>query len=246
MKKSFFFISFIIFIATTSTLSAQTFGFGCLGLSGFYSGYGVNTYEATGLNQNLKLTFPQVGSSSVPEFTQGQGFRAGANILRAQFDNVFFTAKGFFQFSKESKSYDITGTVEPSKTEYELSSNHWGIGIDFGFPIFSFLDLKLAEGGITFYNIEFKEKSFTGGIEVSETVYSNDETKVGYYVGTGLIINLIEGYISLEGTAMYHFYQVESVKKSDGTLYPNVSSSNPFIEKGGFAASVQFNIGFPL
>ena len=106
--------------------------------------------------------------------------------------------------------------------------------------------MKLVEGGVTFYSIEFKEKVFSDVVEVSESNYSNEDTEIGYYLGTGLILNLIEGYISIEGTAMYHFYEISKVNNSLGVQYPTGSVNQPFIEKGGFAAAVQLNIGFPL
>lgn len=244
--KKYTFISIFLLLGFSS-LNAQTFGFGCLGLSGFYGGYGIHTYEASGLNQSLNSVYNNLSpQSGTINFEKATGFRAGANILRADFNKVFITAKGFFQFSKETKNFEFATGTDPSKLDMELITNHWGIGIDFGFPVFSFLNLKLIEGGVTFYNIEFKEKLFVNDEEISDEAYTNDETEIGYYVGTGLIINLIEGYISIEGSAMYHFYKIDSVQNSDGISYPIASVNSPFIEKGGFAAAVQLNIGFPL
>ncbi len=130
--------------------------------------------------------------------------------------------------------------------DFELSSNHWGVAIDFGLPVFSFIDLKVVEGGITFYQIEFKEKLTINGGEAEEESFHNDGTDIGYYIGTGLILNIVEGYISLEGTAMYHFLTIDKIENSNGSVYPLSSIDKSFIDKGGFAAAVQLNIGFPL
>lgn len=245
MKNKFLFI--VLFLFGYSYANAQTFGFGCLGLSGFYGGYGINTYEATGLNSSLSAVYNSSSFNGDPvKFEQSTGFRFGANILRANFDYVFLTAKGFFQFAKESHSRNYTTGEDPTVFDFELTSNHWGVGIDFGFPVFSFLDLKLVEGGITIYNVEYKEKVTVNETEITETTYSTDDTEVGYYLGTGLILNLIEGYVSIEGTAMYHFYEIGEMTNNSNTAYPISSVDQPFIEKGGFAAALQLNIGFPL
>ncbi len=237
------------FLYAASSLTAQTFGFGCLGLSGFYGGYGQHTYEPVGLNKSLDLIFANNQSevNSPIQFEKATGFRFGANILRAEFNHVFLTAKGFFQFSKEQHSFEDPNQVGVFlKNEYELTSNHWGFGLDFGLPVFNFLHLKLIEGGITFYNIELKEKIISDNEVLTENKYENDGPEIGYYIGTGLIINLIEGYISIEGTAMYHFFKIDSVENSDRINFVHPSINKPFIEKGGFAAAVQLNLGFPL
>lgn len=247
MKKSFLYTVLLLFFVTSASLNAQTFGFGCLGLSGFYGGYGIQTYEASGLNSSIPLRYNSVdGIEDDFKFEQATGFRFGANILRADFDVVFLTAKAFYQFSKENKSanYTLAGTY--TEFDFELSSNHWGVGIDFGVPVFSFADLKIIEGGVTFYQIEYKEKLKMDDGSSTEETFNNDGPDIGYYVGTGLILNLIEGYISLEGTAMYHFLSVDKLESENGSVYPLSSINKSFLEKGGFGAAVQLNIGFPL
>lgn len=245
MKRIFGIILIYLFIS--STISAQTFGFGCLGLSGFYGGYGIHTYDATGLNNAIALKYPGQQNITRPKFEQSTGFRFGANILRAEFASVFITAKGFYQFGREEKSLNIDENGSPSiQEDYELQSNHWGIAIDFGLPLFKFLQLKLVEGGVTFYNIEYKENIYQNDVLVSDESYQNDGFDLGYYVGTGLIIVLIKDYVSIEGSAMYHFYNVETIQNSDGQKFFTGEDNKPFIKSGKFAAAVQLNIGFPL
>lgn len=247
MNRSFLYkVLLFVFIISTS-LSAQTFGFGCLGLSGFYGGYGLQTYAADGLNKSLRLRY-----NAIPEikddfkFEKATGFRFGINVLRADFDDLFITAKAFYQFSKEKHTADYTLANTATALDFQLTTNHWGVGVDFGFPVFSIVDLKLVEGGVALYQVEFKENVQVGGGETSEEVFKNDGADVGYYIGSGLILNLVEGYISIEGTAMYHFLSVDELQTSNGSTYPLSSIDKSFIEKGGFAATIQLNIGFPL
>lgn len=247
MNKSSICKAIFLLVFTFIPLHAQTFGFGCLGLSGFYGGYGVNTYNLDGLNESIALKHNSIlNISDDIKFEQSTGFRFGANILRANFDVVFLTAKAFYQFSKENQSAEYALANNSSQLDFEFTSNHWGVAIDFGFKLFSFVDLKVVEGGITFYQIEFKEKLKENGEETSEETFQNEGTEIGYYIGTGLILNLIEGYISIEGTAMYHFLTIDKIENSNGSVYPLSSIDKSFIDKGGFGAAVQLNIGFPL
>lgn len=234
---------FIAILVPEAQNKDQTFGFGCLGLSGFFGGYGITQYDADGLNKHLSNFYSQLTSQNEIQFEQASGFRFGANIIRANFNNnVFFTAKGFYQFAKEEQSVNYSEVDK--KDELTLSTNHWGLGIDFGFPLFTFLDIKLLEGGVKFYNVEYEMTNIENDEQVGSK-YKSDETEIGYYVGTGLIINLVRGYISIEGTAMYSFYDVQNLISEDNYLVQN-SVENPLIKNGGFGAALQLNVGFPL
>ena len=228
-----------------SSINAQTFGFGCLGLSGFHGGYGVSFYNADGLNEELDLLYQNSSGSDDLKFERASGFRFGANLLRANFRKVFFTAKGFYQFSRETHDYVYSSQTD-TKDELALTTNHWGIGIDFGIPIFEALDWKLLEGGVKFYKVEFENKNVQGNEEIDSEKYKSDGTDIGYYVGTGLIVNLIRGYVSLEGTAMYNFFEIDKIYSENDTEFPSSSIDNPLIGNGGFAAAIQLNVGFPL
>ena len=45
---------------------------------------------------------------------------------------------------------------------------------------------------------------------------------------------------------MYHFYSFENLNNEQAGIIPIQSVNKPFIEKGGFGAAVQLNVGFPL
>jgi len=247
MNKSLFYKVSLLVLITFSSLNAQTFGFGCLGLSGFYGGYGEHSYKADGLNESLVLRY-----NSIPEFgndfkfEKATGFRFGINVLRANFGSLFITAKGFYQFSKEKHTADYTLSNASTSLDFQLTTNHWGVGIDFGFPLFSLVDLKIIEGGLSFYQVKYKESMQVDGGEISEEEYKNDGPDIGYYVGSGLILNLIEGYISIEGTAMYTFLSIDQLSAANGSIYPLNSVDKKLITEGGFSAVLQLNIGFPL
>lgn len=241
--------TYIFFAALLLALSvdnqAQSFGFGCLGLSGFYGGYTQQQYQPDGINLFVQQNYSGPSNNNI-KFQKGTGFRVGANIFRAKFDDVFLTVKGFFQFLKEE--HEIADQVNSGilKNKYQLSMNHWGLGLDFGFPLFSIVDWKVVEGGVSIYNSEFDYQTLLNDNQQTEIKISPDKAQLGYYVGSGLIVHLIRDYISIEGTAAYSFLKIDKMSNEAGDLIPVGSSSNRAVEKGGFIGTVQLNVGFPF
>ena len=234
--------SFILY----NTAQAQSFGFGCLGLSGFYGGYTQQSYVAEGINDFVRQNYSGIQQNPNINFKEGTGFRIGANLFRAQWDPVFITLKGFYQFLKEEHQLDDDIQAGVLKNNYQLSLNYWGVGLDFGIPLFSIIDWKIVEGGVTFFNSDFTYTTSLNDVQQSELKLSPENTKLGYYVGSGLILHIIRDYISIEGTAAYSIFSFDTMNNNTGNILPPVDSQNKAIEKGGFTATVQLNVGFPL
>ena len=79
--------------------------------------------------------------------------------------------------------------------------------------------------------------------------YDNAKNVLGYTIGTGFILEIIEQYISLEGVAAYTAFTVDRMNSGTGQMPLSENSQQPmssFVESGGFNAVVQLNIGFPL
>jgi hypothetical protein len=245
LKSIKIFLLILLFILPISISKSQTFGFGCLGLSGFYAGFSQQQYSVDGLNDFVKSNYFGPQPATNLEFKKGSGYRIGANIFRAKFDALFISAKGYYQFMKENLEFIENDQNTVLKNKYQLSMNHWGLAVDIGVPLFWIVDWKVVEGGITFNNTEFTYEVLRDEIQLYESKYEPEKSKVNYYIGSGLIIHLVPDYISLEGTASYSFMKVdELINKSDLTVGGG-KISNP-ISKGGFVATVQLNIGFPL
>lgn len=242
MPKS---VLIIMLILPFSLLKPQTFGFGCLGLSGFYAGYSEQQYSADGLNQYIQQNYYGPIPKDKVEFKKGTGYRVGANLFRAKFDNFFISAKGYFQFVKENLEQNTTSQSDVIKNEYQLSLNHWSLALDVGIPLFSIIDFKVIEGGVVFHNIEFIHSTFKNNTQLSETKYEPPSNKVNYYIGSGLIIHIIPDYISIEGTASYQFIKLDELVIKSELLTGPTKISNP-VSKGGLMTTVQLNIGFPL
>ena len=90
--------------------------------------------------------------------------------------------------------------------------------------------------------------------ETTVVEYNSESGVLGYSVSSGLIIDIISNYVSIEGSAGYTYLQIDDLKTEDGIFF---LKGNPealilqqdygnFIETGGFMAVVQLNVGFPL
>ncbi|MBM4171753.1 MAG: hypothetical protein FJ214_07800 [Ignavibacteria bacterium] len=239
-------IILIVFVTlfSTSLNLGQTFGFGCLGLSGFYAGFTKQQYNTDGINQFINSKF--LSTSNKINFKEGSGYRIGTNLFRAKFEGFFISAKGYYQFLKETHELVEISVPNSAKDKYTLNMNHWGLAIDFGVPIISFIDLKLLEGGVQFFNIDFNHQYYLNDLIQNEKKYEPEKSKVSYFIGSGLIIHLIPDYISVEGTAAYSFIKYEKLVSAEGSSIPTLATGKIPFDKGGFSATVQLNIGFPL
>lgn len=237
-------IVFLILLSTTG-ISAQSFGFGCLGLSGVFGGYSIQEFEVVGLDEGIS----QFCASDQTDYKTGsfdrvEGYRVGANIFRARFNNFFITTKGYYQFLKKKDWSYISNQREVKSDEFQLSMNHWGLALDLGFPILSFVDWKILEGGINFYDIDFDYASIANQ-DISKLHYTTDEVVIGYFAGTGVIIHIIPDYMSIEGTAVYNFLNFNKFSQMDTDPF-GFNNPDKDIVKGKFGAIVQLNIGVPL
>ncbi len=237
----------VLLFWVSSNIQAQTFGFGCLGLSGFYAGFSQESYDASGINNYLDIALAGntiVTFANTSKFEKGTGYRVGANLFRAKFEKIFITAKGYYQFLKEEHSVKEISGGSTFTTNYNLSLNHWGVGIDFGVNLFWILDWKILEGNVKFYTGGFTSEYYKDNVPFSDAKYNLDKTQIGYFVGSGLILHLVPDYISIEGTAGYNFLKVESLKRTDSL--GNELFINNSIPGGGFSTTIQLNVGFPL
>ena len=237
---------FIYILFSNVEIFPQSFGFGCLGLSGFYGGYSQQEYKADGINTFVQKNYSGSLINNT-KFEKGTGFRIGANIFRTKLSgDVFLTLKGFFQFLKEEHEISENISSGVLKNKYQLSMNHWGVGVDFGFPLFSILDWKVVEGGVAFYNSDFDYQTILDDNQLTELKVSPDKTQIGYYIGSGVIFHIIRDYISVEGTAAYSFLKIDGMGNEIGINSLEESSQNRAVEKGGFIGTIQLNVGFPF
>jgi hypothetical protein len=235
-----------------SFLCSQTFGFGCLGFTGGYAGYSTQNYQPDGLNDYIKI-FNLIRKDSLSEnlnsFGSADGFRIGINFFRKKFSGIFVTGKGFYQFLDEKQQGIEKLSSGSVTTSYEVKLICWGIGADLGTPIVSFLNWKIIDAALLFNQARFSSSQNFPGASTVVKNYKSD-SKLGYFLGTGFVFEILGEYITLEGLAAYSKITIDEVKMDDGSKLEKSENSNEtmnnFITDGGFNAVIQLNIGLPL
>lgn len=246
-------ILIVIFLLNFSTTAlAQSFGFGCLGFVGGYGGYSIQNFNPTGLNDYIAV-YNEIRNDSLTspmdKFGQAKGYRVGINFFRAKFTGVILTAKGFYQSLKEKHESLEKFQTGIKNTTFDLALRNWGVGIDLGIPVTKSLSWKIVDGALHFNNVSLTSTENFPGADTDVKKYTS-ESALGYSVGTGFIFSIIEGYISIEGSAGYTVLSIDKMKLNETTFLTKNENSNEimenFIEAGGFSALIQLNIGFPL
>jgi hypothetical protein len=242
----------IIILFSTIGLNAQSFGFGCFGLVGGFGGYSYQTFKATGFNEFLS-DFNESArdslNSDLKPFRRAAGFRFGINFFRADFEGFILTTKGFYQSLSEKHDATFrTGTGGEGNLSYELQFKSWGLGVDLGTSITRNFSWKVMDVVILFNKGGLIETFNYPGTPSEVNNYENRESSIGYSVGTGFILNIIDRYVTLEGTAGYTFLPFRSLSTNEGEIFSgrNIEPVENFIEKFGFNAVIQINIGFPF
>lgn len=245
---------FLVIIFFTTQGFSQSFGFGCFGFVGGYAGYGYQKYEAGSLNEilnNYNSSISGSGSQAISEFGNAYGYRVGINFFRAKFSKVFVSLKGYYEDLSESNDFQHNYQLENIKSSLDFDLKSWNVGLDFGIPISKCLNWKIIEGTIHFNSAKITFKPDLSD-NSKDKKYNNDSPEIGYSVSTGFIFSLIENFVSLEGSAGYKFFKIKKMTDGEGnnfSLRPfetYTSENIDFINGGGFSASVQLNIGFPL
>ena len=252
ISKTFVIVLLFATVLIFSTTSAQSFGFGCLGFVGGYGGYSYQKYNPQGLNDYITVFNADNNDSSlIPmgKFGVARGYRVGLNFFRANIKGFILTTKGFYQTLSEKKQAYVSA-AGGSTVIYDLEMKNWGVGIVLGTALTGALSWKVVDAAVLFNTATFTNTMNSPGPTTSILKYNSDKTYIGYSVGTGFILAIIDNYISIEGMAGYTALTINKMQLGDGTLLKvDENSSSPmknFISAGGFNAVVQLNIGFPL
>ena len=247
------FVLFFCFLMISANANAQTFGFGCLGLVGGYGGFSYQQYNSQGLNdyiQSFNTNHSDSLSSPIGKFGKAQGYRFGINFFRANVKGFILTTKGFYQNLTEKNQTSINSAAGDATVINQLQLINWGLGIDLGTTITGALSWKVIDAALLYTTASFTNTTNSPGPSSVINKYNSENPSFGYSIGTGFILDVIDQYVSFEGTAGYTFFSVSKMKSADGTELTasensNVSMKN-FISNGGFNAVVQLNVGFPL
>lgn len=232
------------------SIHAQSCGFGCLGLSGFYGGYTVQKYNPQGLNDFIRAYNASHSSTLTKEmddFGRAEGLRLGANFFRTRGKLLFFSLKGHYQFLKEEHELHNLLNSKSVTNTYTLNLNNYGLGLDLGLSLFRFFDWKVIDAQVVIISSDFSTRSSLTEDKLNNADFKSEKKIYGYNVGTGFIINIVPDYLSIEGTAGYTKFAVDKLKNEDETVTANsFDSISNFIKDGGISGTLQVNIGIPL
>ncbi|MDP4116475.1 MAG: hypothetical protein Q8903_10085 [Bacteroidota bacterium] len=244
MLKSSIIVIMIIISTQFLPLQAQSFGFGCLGLVGGFGGYSYQQYKADGLNafiDDYNSTLPD-SVEKMNKFSDANGYRVGINLFRGNLQGFILTVKGFYQSVSSKKS--IT-QGQYSATDFELKLKTWGVGIDLGTVITPSFSWKVLDATLLYTSGVFTN-TYSNPTGTTIVQYSS-QSSVGYAIGSGFILSILQDYVTLEGTASYTIFSIHEMKDDAGE--PLKIKNEPvknFISNGGLNGVVQLNLSFPL
>lgn len=244
---------FVIWLLSISGIKAQSFGFGCFGFVSGYGGYSYQRYEPKGLNDYIRV-FNQNREDSLvtpmSDFGEANGYRVGLNFFRAKVDNFVLTTKGYYQSITEKHESLERFEAGTRTMSMKLDLRNFGVGVDVGIFVTKWVSWKIIDGAVHFNNTILTNTENSTGTQTTVKKYRTESTSVGYSIGTGFILEIIDDYLSIEGVAAYTHLSIDNLQLDDGTvLTRNENTSDPmkdFINTGGFNAVIQLNLGFPL
>lgn len=243
----------ILLLTGTPRLNAQELGFGCLGLVGGFGGYtsqGVHTDELNDFVRSYNTLHKDSLYQGMGQFGNLKGFRLGVNLLRQNLQGMILTFKVFYENLIERKTGIILVSSQQENTFTELAMKNFGIGIDIGTELTRSLSLKIIDATIVFSQIRFTESLHNPAGQIVNYVYTAEDEPIGVTLGTGFIFELIDDYVSLEGSAGYMFVETRNMKTTEGRYLTKGPRSDEkmkyIINSGGFNATLQLNIGVTL
>lgn len=246
-KITVFFSTGILLFTLNQNLNAQD---DCCGLgsvfsslvqSGIFGGYGIQQYDALGLNEVIENT-PGL-AENFNEFGTAWGWRLGANIIGIREDNILLTLKFYYQQATEKQ--EATGTYQgnPATQKLQLDIKNWNIGMSFSYVLSKNFDIRIADLLLTFTNATFKNEIRTAN-GPPEDKYESPDTHTGFTFDAGLVFYPLPPYIAIEVLGGYSLFAVEKVQlEGNNSFFP---SNSDFIDGGGFFAVAVLTVGIPF
>jgi hypothetical protein len=238
----------IILYFYSAVIYSQTCGFNCIGITGIYGGYSIQKYKSEALRNYVtifKYDTVKTDNSERISFGTASGFKFGVNIFRARFNKIYFGAKTHYQFLKEEKKYKYELSGFSYDDKYEIWLNYFAFALDFGIPLFSFLEFKAFESGLTLNTAELHNSIYENGKIQKIEKYSNSARSLNYYLSSGLILKLYKDVLQLEGTVSYNSIKIGLMEDEEGNNLADKKNGELFektIDKGGLSLNAQINL----
>lgn len=238
---------FGFFFFANQKLSAQDdccgFGsiFSSLVQSGIYGGYGLQQYDAKGLN--LVIQESAGLSENFSDFETAWGWRLGANIIGFRQRDLLVTLKFYYQQVTEKQDADGTFQGEPANQELKLDVKNWNFGISLSYIINNHFDIRIFDLMLTFTNATFSSEITSTNAPPKQT-WESPDTHTGFTANTGIVFYPLPPYISIEVIGGYSFFGVE--KMEDTETSGSFGNTSDFIDAGGLFAMAVLTVGIPF
>jgi len=227
-----FLVAGFLFVAYTPDSRAQD---DCCGVgsifssllqSGIFGGYGIQTYDAKGLNKVL----PSEGGFK--DYGTALGWRVGANIIQIRREQLLMGLKFYYQQMTENQNI--------TDHELKLDLKQWNLGISFSYIINNSFDIRIMDILMSWTNAEL-----TNSVEgFEDDIYKSPESKIGFTADAGIVYYPFPPYFSIEILGGYSLFSVEKVN-IEGTT-SNLTTINDIVDGGGFFAVAVLTVGIPF
>ena len=117
--------------------------------SGIFGGYGIQTYDAKGLNEVLP------SETGFKDYGTAMGWRVGANIIQIRREQLLMGLKFYYQ--------QMTETQDITDHEIKLDITQWNLGISFSYIINNNFDIRIMDILMSWTNAELTNS--VGGFE---------------------------------------------------------------------------------
>ncbi len=203
--------------------------FSSLVQSGIFGGYGIQIYNAKGLN---KVWPSQEIANGFENYGTATGWRVGANLVQLRHEDLMMGLKFYYQSMTETQ--DVTGQ------EIKLNLTQWNLGMSFSYIVSQGFDIRIFDVLLSWTNAEL-----TNTVEGDDDdVYKSPETNTGFTADAGFVYYPFPPYIALEVLGGYSIFSIDKVNLEEGQS--NLSTINDFVDGGGFFAVAVLTVGLPF
>ena len=244
MKKLVpFLLGIILFFATPQLTKAQD---DCCGLgsifsslvqSGIYGGYGLQLYDAKGLNNVLPT------DGGFKDYGTSLGWRVGANLIGFRQRDFLVALKFHYQAMTETQEKTSGGGGESYTHEIKLDMSQWNLGMSFSYILSNNFDYRVFDAYLTWTNAKLTN-SFKFNNTSQDDVYKSPETNIGFTFDTGIVWYPLPPYLALEVLGGYSIFSVDKADLKEGES--ELQSIPDIVDGGGFFAMAVMTVGIPF
>ena len=224
---------------------------GMLVQTGISGGYGIQNYNAEGLNQYINIfnrNRPEL-QTKMGNFGEAKGYKVGLNIVQFLVNKWVIGLRFHYQWTKEKNNSEAITPNGKVISEFELNVTQLALGFTLSYYIGKYFDVKILDIMAT-SNAANMMNRYRDDLVSTELKLKTPSSSIGLNTGAGFTVYILPPYIGIETTAGYSFLKVNSIAfESGGALTKNESTAEPmsnFISSGGFFAFAQLNLAIPF